>query len=66
MPKINRADLFAYEFPFPDYEEQKRIVAYLDAMQSEVDKMNGVLDEEERLLDRLERSILERAFQGEL
>ena len=52
--------------PLPDIDAQEQIVAHLDAVQSEVDKMRGVLDEEERLLDRLERSILERAFRGEL
>jgi type I restriction enzyme S subunit len=66
MPKINRADLFAYELAFPDHDEQERIVTHLDAVQSEVDRIRGVLDEEERLLDRLERSILEKAFRGEL
>ena len=36
----------------------------LDAVQAEVDRMSEALDEEERLLDRLERSILEKAFRG--
>jgi hypothetical protein len=35
-------------------------------VQSEVDRMRSVLDGEDRLFDRLERSILERAFRGEL
>jgi hypothetical protein len=38
----------------------------LDAVQLKVDQMRNMLDKEERLLYRLERSILERAFRGEL
>jgi hypothetical protein len=31
-----------------------------------MDRMQGMLDEQERMLDRLERSILEGAFRGKL
>lgn len=62
---VNARKIAAMPLPLPDLDTQEQIVAHLDAVQSEVDKMNGVLDEEERLLDRLERPILERAFRGE-
>ena len=54
------------ELPWIEVDEQVRLCDHLDAVQAEVDRMRSVLDEEERLLDRLERSILERAFRGEL
>ena len=66
MPKLNRADLFSYELAFPERNEQREITTYLDSVQAEVDKMHEALDEKERLLYRLERSVLERAFRGEL
>lgn len=66
MPKLNRADLFSYELAFPERNEQREITTYLDSVQAEVDEMREALDEKGRLLDRLERSVLERAFRGEL
>lgn len=66
MPKLNRADLFSYELAFPERNEQREITTYLDSVQAEVDEMREALDEKGRLLDRLERSVLEQAFRGEL
>jgi type I restriction enzyme S subunit len=63
---VNAKKIAAMLLPLPDLDTQEQIVAHLDAVQAEVDRMRGVLAEEERLLDRLERSILERAFRGEL
>jgi restriction endonuclease S subunit len=47
-------------------DSQQRIVAYLDSVQSAVNDMQRILDQDAKLLDQLERSILERAFRGEL
>jgi hypothetical protein len=47
-------------------EVQRSIINHLDAVQFGMDRLRSVLDEEERLLDRLERSILEKAIRGEL
>jgi type I restriction enzyme, S subunit len=63
---VNAKKIAAMPLPLPNLDEQERIVAYLDSVQSKVDRMRRMLDEEERLLGRLERSILERAFRGEL
>jgi type I restriction enzyme S subunit len=66
MKKIKQEDVCSIPFPTIDFEEQRRWAGHLDAVQTEVNSMQSVLDEEERLLDELERSILERAFRGEL
>jgi hypothetical protein len=50
--------------PLPEIETQELIVTHLDTVQSEVDRIRSVLDEKDLLLDRLERSILERASRG--
>jgi type I restriction enzyme, S subunit len=63
---VNAKKLAAMPIPLPDAAVQKRIVAHLGSVQAEVDRMREALDEEERLIERLERSILERAFRGEL
>jgi hypothetical protein len=54
-----------FQVPVPNLQDQNRVVFRLDTVQSEVDRMRSVLDEEGQLLDRLERSILEKAFRGE-
>jgi hypothetical protein len=66
MPKINREDLFSYEYQYPACNEQQNIVNYLDSIQFVVSEMRALLDQKAKLLDRLERSILKRAFRGEL
>jgi type I restriction enzyme S subunit len=63
---VNAKKIAAMPLPLPHLDVQERIVTHLDAVQSEVDQARKVLDEKEQLLDRLERSILERAFRGEL
>ena len=47
-------------------DSQQRTVAYLDSVQSAVNDMRRILDQDAKLLDQLEQSILERAFRGEL
>jgi len=64
--RLTTSTLTAMPVPLPDTVAQEQIVAHLDAVQAEVDRMRETLDEEERLLDRLERSVLERVFRGEL
>jgi type I restriction enzyme, S subunit len=66
MPKINRPDLFAYQMSFPDVNEQRQIVSYLEQVQSEVEAADRSLDSDAILVDTLERSILDHAFHGKL
>jgi type I restriction enzyme S subunit len=47
-------------------DSQQRTVAYLDSVQSAVNDMRRILDQDAKLLDQLEQSILQRAFRGEL
>lgn len=66
MPKINRTDLFSYEFPFPDKKVQEGITEYLDLIQSQMDTARSKLKKQEVIISQLEQSILEKAFRGEL
>jgi hypothetical protein len=45
---------------------QRRIVTYLDEVQSEAEEMATTLEQNALLLDQMEQSILERAFRGVL
>jgi type I restriction enzyme S subunit len=50
----------------PDLPAQRRIVAELDALQAEVDKLKALQAETAAELDALLPSILDKAFRGEL
>jgi type I restriction enzyme S subunit len=45
---------------------QEQLVTYLDSVQSEVSEVRRLQAQDAELLNQLEQSILERAFQGEL
>jgi type I restriction enzyme, S subunit len=54
------------EIPLPPLPEQRRMVAYLDHLQSKADVVKKFQDESEKELNALMPSILSRAFSGEL
>lgn len=66
VPQINRGDLAPLKIPVPPLAEQLRIVAELDALQAEVDRLKALQAETAAELDALLPSILDRAFKGEL
>lgn len=66
MPKLNRKQLFDYEFTCPPFDEQRQIVAELDALQAQVDSLKRVQAETATELEALLPAILDRAFKGEL
>jgi type I restriction enzyme S subunit len=55
--------------PFPStlpLSEQQTIVAKLDAIQEQIDGLNGLAVDTEKQIDALIPSILDRTFNGEL
>lgn len=66
IPKLNQDQLFAFNLSFPSIVEQRRIVAYLDNLQSKVDALKHLQAETFEELDALLPSILDKAFKGEL
>jgi type I restriction enzyme S subunit len=58
--------LSSLEVPLPDVHEQHRVVAYLDGLQEQVDKLTALQDATQAELDALPPSVLDRAFKGEL
>jgi type I restriction enzyme, S subunit len=58
--------LLKLRIPVPPMAEQRRIVAELDALQSEVDALKRLQAETAAELDALLPAILDRAFKGEL
>jgi len=63
---ISQAILRATPVAYPALPEQHRIVAELDALQTEVDALKRLKSETSAELDALLPSILDRAFKGEL
>ena len=66
MPKLNRTQLFDYNTHLPNIGEQRRIVQYLDRVQSQVNAIKKVQQETEAEFQRLEQAILDKAFRGEI
>jgi type I restriction enzyme S subunit len=52
--------------PAPPLDEQRRIVAYLDGMQAQVDALKVLQSQTQAELDALLPSVLDKAFKGEL
>lgn len=63
--QISRSDIENMLFPLPPLEEQKEIVRILDSVLEKEEKINEILELEE-MIELLEKSILDKAFRGEL
>ncbi len=66
MPKVNREHLFAYKLKLPSLKEQQAIVQQLDALQTETQKLEAIYQKKIDDLEELKKSILQKAFVGEL
>lgn len=64
--KINQGHIASLSIPILPIEEQERIVAYLDRLQSKVDEMKRLREQSLQEIDSLLPSILDKAFKGEL
>jgi len=59
-------DYKAIEIPIPPYTEQKRIVKKLDLLSAESKKLETIYKTKLRNLEEFKKSILQKAFAGEL
>lgn len=66
QPNINLKNLDKLTIPVPPLSEQRRIVTYLDELQTKIDTMKQLREEAIKELDALLPSILDKAFKGEL
>ena len=65
QPNISKEKIISTPFPLPPLEEQQEIVRVLDEVLENENKVKELLELEERI-DVLEKSILHKAFKGEL
>jgi len=66
LPRLRKALLEGISVPLASISEQRRIVAYLDDLQAQVDELTALQDATQAELDALLPSVLDRAFRGEL
>lgn len=66
QPNMNARILSDLKVPIPSLAEQRRIVAYLDSVQAQVDELRRLQAASAAELARLEGAVLARAFKGEL
>jgi type I restriction enzyme S subunit len=64
--RVSRSNLGALELPIPPINEQRRIVAKLEALQARSRRARDALDAVPPLLEKLRQSILAAAFRGDL
>ncbi len=66
QPKLNQAMLNKIPIPLPSLKEQQTIVRQLDALRAETQKLEAVYQKKIADLEELKKSILQKAFAGEL
>jgi type I restriction enzyme S subunit len=66
QPNLSINDLKTLPVPLPSTDEQENIVSQLDSMQSETQKMEAIYQKKIDDLEELKKSILQKAFAGEL
>jgi type I restriction enzyme, S subunit len=63
---INMGTFKTQTFPFPKLEIQKKIAYQLDTLSAETKKLEAIYHQKLNALEELKKSILEKAFKGEL
>lgn len=66
LMQINIGDLRKILTPYPPIKEQQTIVRQLDALRAETQKLEAVYQKKIDDLEELKKSILQKAFEGEL
>lgn len=66
MPKIDQGAVERFQVPLPPVDEQRRIVAEVEQQLSVIETVGASIEVAKRRSASLGRSILERAFRGEL
>lgn len=65
-PAVTDKDVLNFKIPLPSLEEQKKIVAQLDALRSKTQELEQIYTKKLADLDELKQSILQQAFSGKL
>ncbi|MBM2834234.1 MAG: Restriction endonuclease subunit [Candidatus Brocadiaceae bacterium] len=66
QPKLNQTMLNTIVIPYPPLKEQRSVVAKLDALSAETKRLEDIYRQKLADLDELKKSVLQKAFNGEL
>ncbi len=66
MADLGLKTIREFIIPHLNFDEQRRIVAYLDGLQAKVNALRELQSQNQEELDALLPSVLDRAFKGEL
>jgi len=66
VPHISGKQILSFEFPLPPLAEQKKIVANLDSLRKETQRLAAIYQQKLAALEALKKSLLHQAFSGEL
>ena len=66
MPKVNRNHLFAYQFSIISIDKQNKITKELESLRVQYVSLTNSYDQKLTSLEELKKSILQKAFSGEL
>ncbi|HRY36274.1 MAG TPA: restriction endonuclease subunit S [Candidatus Magasanikbacteria bacterium] len=66
MPRANMNEVLDFIIPIPSISEQKSIVAKLDALSEQTKKLEEIYKQKLADLEELKKSVLKKAFSGEL
>jgi len=66
VPHISGKQILSFQFFLPSQQEQKKIVAQLDALSTETTRLTAIYQQKLAALDALKKSLLHLAFTEEL
>ncbi|MFZ3580275.1 restriction endonuclease subunit S [Virgibacillus sp. DJP39] len=66
QPNLSANNVKKYTFPFPPYEEQKRIAEKVERLLNKIDAAKQLIDEAKETFELRRAAILNKAFRGEL
>jgi type I restriction enzyme, S subunit len=66
QPKLNQAMLNSITIPFPPLAEQRAIVGRLAALAAETGRLEEIYQQKVESLEELKKSVLAKAFEGEM
>ena len=66
IKNVSLKSMREFKVPFPNFKEQQTIVQQLDALRSETQKLEAIYKKKLADLEELKKSLLQKAFGGEL
>ena len=66
MPNLSNSDLSNFQLNLPSVKKQQEIIEVIDKLASETERLGIVYKSKLEALDELKKSLLQKAFTGQL